>query len=361
MVPSPAVVPNQPAASRRLALGLALLAAVGIALPAAVRLVTAVPGGTDVRLGPSSAAQVPASWPGLAVQDIAVERGSGLPSGTVRVGIAAPATAARADLLFFHGHSDRMDNHRALFTAWRDGAVRVISFDLPEHGGTAAGSLDTWDLDELVVLASRIEERTREDRGRPLFLGGFSAGGELAYHAAVHPELLARFGRRPAGLALLSPALAVQPVTAGDGISKPRALARPGGAALAPPSPAVPLANPLFAAGLLLQGWQDRELSPPRDLPVFVATGDAAQDTYIDVGKIRQWVVRLAGDDVRVDAIACPGARHAIDNEAWPVDGDVVAAARGYIDGVLSGRPRPVPLAVCRPYEHAYLDAGATR
>jgi alpha-beta hydrolase superfamily lysophospholipase len=355
------MLPNPPAASRRLVLGLALAAALVIAAPAATRLVTAVPAGVDVRLGPSSAARIPASWSGLAVQDIAVERAPGLPSGTVRVGVAAPATAARADLLFFHGHSDRMDNHQALFTAWRAEAVRVVAFDLPDHGGTSAGSLDTWDLDELVVLASRIEERTREDRTRPLFLGGFSVGGALAYHAAVHPELLARFGRRPAGLALLSPALAVRPVTAGDGVSRPRALAHPGGAALAPPSPAVPLANPLFAAGLLVQGWQDRGLAPPRDMPVFVATGDPAQDTYIDVDKIRDWAVRLAGDDVRVDAVACPGARHAIDNEAWPVDRDVLAAARAYLGGVLSTRPRPVSLAVCRPYEHAYLDAEATR
>jgi alpha-beta hydrolase superfamily lysophospholipase len=348
---------NPPVASRPLALGLALLAAVAIGLPAAVRLLTTAPSGDDVHLGASSAARVPASWTGLAVQDIAVERGSGLPAGTVRVGVAAPVAAPRADLLFFHGHSDRMDNHQALFTAWRDESVRVVAFDLPDHGGTAAGSLDTWDLDQLVVLASRIEERTRQDRGRPLFLGGFSAGGELAYHAAVHPDLLARFGRRPVGLALLSPALAVQPVTAGDGISRPRALAHPGGASLAPPSPAVPLANPLFAAGLLVQGWQDRALAPPRDLPVFVATGDPAQDTYIEVDKIRQWVVRLADDDVRVDAITCAGARHAIDNEAWPVAQDVRGAAAAYLAGVLSARPEPVSLAVCRPYEHAYLEA----
>jgi alpha-beta hydrolase superfamily lysophospholipase len=360
MLPNPPTQANPLATSRRLAVGLALLAAVVIGLPAAVRLIVS-PGEADVRLGPSSSARVPASWQGLAVQDIAVERGSKLPSGTVRVGVAAPATTARADLLFLHGHSDRMDNHQALFTAWRDGGVRVISFDLPEHGGTVAGSLDTWDLDQLVVLASRIEERTRADRGRPLFLGGFSVGGELAYHAAVHPELLARFGRRPAGLVLLSPALAVQLVTGGDGVSRQRALAHPGGAALAAPAPAVPLANPLFAGGLLVQGWQDGRLTPPRDLPVFVATGDAAQDTYVEVDKIRQWTVRLADDDVRVDAITCPGARHAIDNEAWPVDRDVLAAARAYVEGVLSARPQPVSLAACQQYEHAYLDAGTTR
>jgi alpha-beta hydrolase superfamily lysophospholipase len=352
---------NPPATSRRLALGLALLAALVIGLPAAARLVTAAPDGDDVRLGPSSPARVPASWTGLAVQDIAVERGGELPSGTVRVGVAAPARPARADLLFFHGHSDRMDNHQALFAAWRDEAVRVISFDLPDHGGTAAGSLDTWDTDQLVTLASRVEERTREDRGRPLLLGGFSVGGELAYHAAVHPQLLARFGRRPAGLVLLSPALAVQPVTAGDGVSRQRALAHPGGPPLAAPAPAVPLANPLFAGGLLVQGLADRRLTPPRDLPVLVATGDAAQDRYIQVAAIRRWAVRLADEDVPVDAIACPGARHAIDNEAWPVGRDVRAAARAYVDAVLAARPRPVSLAACQPYEHAYLRAGATR
>lgn len=354
-------MPPNPPVSRRIALWLAVLAALVIAMPAAVRLVATASNDGDIRLGASGPARPPASWPGLVVQDVTVERCCGLPAGTVRVGVIDPDTTPRADLLFFHGHSDRMDNHQGLFTTWRDESVRVIAFDLPDHGGTAAGSLDTWDLDQLVKLASRVEERTRTDRSRPLFLGGFSAGGELAYHAAVHPALLAGFGRRPAGLVLLSPALAVQPVTAGDGVSKPRALVHPDGASLAPPSPAIPLANPLFATGLLVGGQLDRALTPPRDLPLLVATGDAAQDTYIDVDKIRQWVARLSGDDVQVDAIGCPGARHAIDNEAWPVGHDVLAAAGAYLDGVLSARPRPVSLAVCQSYEHAHLQVGAAR
>ena len=350
-----------PAASRRLALGLAILAAAAIGLPALARVATDASSITDIRLGAESPALVPASWPGLAVQDVSVRRGPGLPSGTVRIGVAAPAGTPRADLLFFHGHSDRMDNHQALFTVWRDARIRVIAFDLPDHGGTSAGSLDTWGLDQLVVLASRIEERTRTDRGRPLFLSGFSVGGELAYHAAVHPHLLAQFGRRPVGLVLLSPALAVLPFTGGDGVSRANDLVHPGGAAAAPPSPAVPLANPLFAAGLLVQSQQDRALSPPHDIPAFVATGDAAQEVYVDVNKIHEWSARLADQDVRIDAISCPGARHAVDNEAWPIGSDVLAGSRAFLDGVLSAEPQHVALALCQPYEHAFLDGGSSR
>jgi alpha-beta hydrolase superfamily lysophospholipase len=339
---------------------LALLATIVTGLPAVVRLLATAPRAGDLRLGSSTAARVPASWTGLAVQDISVERGPGLPSGTVRVGIVAPTSTPRADLLFFHGHSDRIDNHQALFMAWRDDGIRVISFDLPDHGGTSAGSLDTWELDQLAMLASRIEARTREDRSRQLFLGGFSFGGELAYHSVVHPDVLARFGRRPAGLVLLSPALAVRAFSGGDGISRSRSLVHPGGATPAAPSPSVPLANPLFAARVLVQGWQDRGLSPPHTLPIFAATADDAQDTYVDVDKVRQRFVRLAGDDMQIDAIACAGARHAVDNEAWPIGSDVVVASRAFVDGVLSAKPQPVSLATCKPYEHAFV-AGTTR
>jgi len=348
-----------PAVSRRLVLILAFLAAVVIAVPATANVALHAAAGSDIGLGASSPAHVPASWPGLEVQDIAVRRGPGLPSGTVRVGIDAPAGTPRADVLFFHGHSDRMDNHQALFTAWRDGGVRVISFDLPDHGGTSAGSLDTWDMDQLVMLAWRIEERTRTDRSRPLFLAGFSVGGELAYHAVAHPDLLARSGRHPAGLLLLSPALSVLPFTGGDGVSRPRDLVHPGGAEGAPPSPAVPLANPLFAASLLAQSQRDRALSPPRDLPVFVAAGDAKSDLYIDVAAVHRWAARLAGDGIAIDAVECPGARHAIDNEAWPIGSDVLVASRAYLAAVLSAKPQRVRLIDCRQYEQSYLDGGS--
>jgi hypothetical protein len=140
-------------------------------------------------------------------------------------------------------------------------------------------------------------------------------------------------------------------------VSRARALVHPGGGTPAPPSPALPLANPLFATGLLAQGWQDRALDPPHDMLLFVATGDPQDDDYIDVATVRAWSRRLAGRDVRVDAIGCPGARHAIDNEAWPIGGDVLAATVGYLDGVLSGQPAPVSLSACQQYEAAFLDA----
>lgn len=344
-----------PVTSHRLARRLAIVAVVLIALPVGWRLLPGVSTQDGMRLGASSPARVPSSWSGLAVRDYALERG-GRPSGSVRVGIAAPAGKPRADVLFFHGHSDRMDNHQALFTAWRDDGFRVVSFDLPEHGGTSAGSLDTWDLDQLVVLASLVEQRTRTDRARPLFLAGFSLGGELAYHAAVHPDLLARFGRRPVGLVLLSPALAVQVFTGGDGVSRARALEHPGGAVVDKPDPAVPLANPVFSTDLLVTSTKDRGLSPPRDLPVFAATADPAQDTYVDVDAVRRWAARLAAQDVRIDAINCPGARHAVDNEAWPIGTDVRTASRDYLDAVLTGKPERPRLADCRVDEHAHLE-----
>lgn len=349
-----------PAASRRIALVFGLLAAIAVGLPAVIRVASDQPSTDRLHLGGTAPARVAARWPGLVVQDITVERGGGQPFGTVRVGVAAPPGTPAADLLFFHGHSDRMDNHQALFTAWRDSGVRVISFDLPDHGGTAAGSLDTWSLDRLVELGSRIEARTREDRRRPLLLGGFSTGGELCVHAVVHPDLLAQFGRRPVGLVLLSPALAVLPFTGGDGVSRARALTHPGGAELAAPAPALPLANPLFAGSLLVESRIDRTRTPPHDISLLVITADPADDAYIDVAAVQSWAVRVATADVRVDALACPGSRHGVDNEAWPTGSDVAAASGAYVAGVLGGTAQPVVLRNCRAYQRALLDASIT-
>jgi len=70
--------------------------------------------------------------------------------------------------------------------------------------------------------------------------------------------------------------------------------------------------------------------------PVAAALAEAGyQVLALDAGPERPLLVQ-------VDAVGCPGARHAIDNEAWPVGRDVLTAAGAYLDGVLSTRPRPV-------------------
>lgn len=256
-----------------------VIAAVVMVVTAMTALIRHVPTADRLELSDPRPSATPAGWDGMTVTDWTLRRGSGQADGVVRVGVVEPLAPVRADMLFIHGHSDRSDNHQALATAWSELGLRVILFDLPQHGGTNAGSLDSWEFDEIARLGVAIEQITRQDRGRPFLLGGFSFGGAIAVHSVVRPALLAEYGRRPAALTLFSPAVAVKPFSGGDGISRNRALVHPGGAVGAEPSPAVPAANPLFSGRLLAEGFADRRAAFPADIPLFVATGGEDEDT----------------------------------------------------------------------------------
>lgn len=319
--------------------GAVWLAALSLAVPAVIQLgVGGSSAGTVSASGTRSASE-PSPSAGWSVREVRVDRGPNRPGGWVRVAVISPTGTVGGDVLFVHGHSDRSDNHRETFAEWTKAGLRVIAFDLPDHGGTAAGSLDSWDGDDLGRLVAQVEQVTREDRRRPLVLAGFSVGGELVVHTVVSPDLLAGLGRRPAAAVLLSPAVAVRPFSGGDGISRIRALVHPGGSGGAEPTPAVPLANPLFAAQLLVRGLWDRQQGFPGDIPLFVATGGAAQDSYVDVDAVRSWTAMLGRTDRQVTTLACDEARHAVDNEAWPLGALVRAASTDFLLETLTGHP----------------------
>ena len=142
--------------SRRRSAALALLALVAVIVPVVPSI--APPGGVDARgvvLRPAPDSVVD----GLLTGDLSVpDLGAG--AHRVRVGVVEPRHEPLADVLFLHGHADRLDNHPALFAALRDAGVRVVSFDLPSHGLTDAGAIDLWSVDDLARLASRVERAT---------------------------------------------------------------------------------------------------------------------------------------------------------------------------------------------------------
>lgn len=318
--------------------GLAL-AALALAVPGVLQLGASGSTARAVSVTERRAAGEAPMASGWSLSELRVDRGSGRPGGWVRVAVIPPAGRPVADVLFVHGHSDALDNHRDTFAAWTGAGMRVIAFDLPDHGGTQAGSLDTWDGDDLSRLLAEVERTTRQDRRRPLVLGGFSLGGELVVHTLVAPDLLAGLGRRPVAAVLLSPAVAVRSFSGGDGISRVRALVHPGGNGGPAPSPAIPLANPLFAAQLLVRGMWDRQQSFPGDVQVFVATGGPDQDSYVDVDAVRSWTATLTRSDRQVTTHTCNESRHAVDNEAWPLGELVRAASTDFLVEVLTGRP----------------------
>lgn len=268
---------------------------------------------TPVRLRPTHG-----PVPGLLTGSLSVpDLGGG--AHRVRVGVVEPDGEPVADLLFLHGHADRLDNHAALFTDLAAAGVRVVSFDLPSHGRTDAGAIDRWSFDDLTALAARVARATEQDPDRPFVLAGWSFGGLLATRMAQDPLERAAFGRPLRALALESPAVVPLPFAGGDGVSRLRALTHDLRAPVAgPPDPASPFLDPVFAGRLLAQAGTAVATPLPSDLPTLVELGD--EDRYVDVPAVRTWardVAPASGADVRL--VQCTRARHALDLEAWPV------------------------------------------
>lgn len=259
--------------------------------------------------------------------------------GTMRVGVLSPPGAPRADILFVHGHADRLDNHGPLFTAWRDAGFRVLAFDLPSHGESRIGPIDIYPFERLFALARRVESATRPDVTRPLLLAGWSFGGLVTARLAQQAAFDA-FGRRPAGVLLFAPAVAPLPFAGGDGVARPRTLTHtPNPPVAGPPSPAAPAANPVFAGRLLLEAGSAGRARLPGDVPTLVVTAGPTADVYVDAAGIAEWAdaQRAGGADVR--RFACPEARHFLDMEPYPIGTAVRRIAVEFAAAAVEGRP----------------------
>ncbi len=162
----------------------------------------------------------------------------------VRVGVAEPTGEPVADLLFLHGHADRLDNHAALFDALTAAGVRVVSFDLPSHGGTDAGAIDRWSFDDLAAVTGRVLRATQQDAARPLMVTGWSFGGLLATRFVQDPAERSALGRPVRALVLESPAVAPRAFAGGDGSPGSGAHARPARAGRRPAGPRVAVPRP---------------------------------------------------------------------------------------------------------------------
>ncbi|MEZ4865936.1 MAG: alpha/beta fold hydrolase [Caldilineaceae bacterium] len=257
--------------------------------------------------------------------------------GQMRIGILAPEQPV-ADILFIHGHADRLDNHSALFTAWRDAGYRVLAFDLPSHGDSNILPIDLYTFDDLFALVRLLERSTLEDPDRPLFLAAWSFGGLVATRLAENPAALASLSRMPQGLILLAPAVTPYPFAGGDGIARVATLTNnPNPQVAGPPSPVAPLQNPLFAVRLLMEAWQAHGSSLPAHLPTLVITADPAEDWYVNADGVIAWGQAQAQQGATLYTFQCPGAKHFLDNEPYPLGPAVRQLATAFVTSVLSG------------------------
>ncbi|MEZ4683444.1 MAG: alpha/beta fold hydrolase [Caldilineaceae bacterium] len=296
--------------------------------------------------GLSQPADVSAVMPGLALHFLDVRSVKADAPGEMRVGILAP-DAPVADILFIHGHADRLDNHGALFTAWRAAGFRVIAFDLPSHGESNILPIDLYRVEDFAALAQLVEATTRDDPDRPLLLAGWSFGGLLATRIAQEPALLAGFSRQPAGLLLLTPAVTPYAFAGGDGIARLTTLTNNHYVVVAgPPSPAAPAQNPIFAGRLLWEARRAHSARLPQTIPTLIFAAGSTADWYVNAAGVIDWAQDQAMRGATVQLLQCPQAKHFIENEPYPIGPAVRQVATSFFQQVLAGGPVTVDEAL---------------
>jgi alpha-beta hydrolase superfamily lysophospholipase len=123
----------------------------------------------------------------------------------------APASPPAAVLLL-HGLTDSPYSLHALATELAARGLHVVALRLPGHGTAPAGllSFKVEDMQAAVRLAMR-DLRRRLGPATPIFMIGYSNGAALAVdYALAEPEDAG--APHPAGLVLISPAIAVSPL-----------------------------------------------------------------------------------------------------------------------------------------------------
>ncbi|MCB0143171.1 MAG: hypothetical protein KDE50_24950, partial [Caldilineaceae bacterium] len=119
---------------------------------------------------------------------------------------------------------------------------------------------------------------------------------------------------------LLAPAVAPYGFAGGDGIARLSTLThQPDLPVAGAPSPAAPAANPLFAGRLLYEAWLAGRARLPTTIPSLVIAAGETEDWYVNSAGIKTWAMAQQVQDVPLALFQCQGARHAIDNEAYPI------------------------------------------
>lgn len=219
----------------------------------------------------------------------------------------------KADMLFFIGFGDRADNHGPLFKLMSEQGIRVISFDYPTHGESRCSHLDHETFTSLSDMGQEIEEKTREDLNRPLFVSGWSTGGLLAIRMMQNNFLAERFVQ---GLVLIAPGVSVYNFVGGDGIIRERTLLQnPTPPHFGPPKPVSPFLTPIFAANLKFNSALGRKDHLPGHIPTLVLVAGEKLDKYVKTPVLKEWIKKERVSKKNLTAFQCENSMHEMDNE----------------------------------------------
>lgn len=223
----------------------------------------------------------------------------------------------KADMLFLIGFGDRADNHGPLFQLMNQHGIRVISFDYPTHGESRCSHIDYESFTSLSFMAQEIEEKTREDIHRPLFLSGWSTGGLLALRMIQQNFLAERFIK---GVVLITPGVSVYTFVGGDGIIREKTLSQnPHPPHMAPPKPMSPFLAPIFASSIKMNSRVARKGHLPFYTPILVLVAGDKLDKYVKTPVLKSWIKNSRVTKENLYAFQCENSMHEMDNEINPI------------------------------------------
>lgn len=251
----------------------------------------------------------------------------------------------KADMLFFIGFGDRADNHGPLFKLMSEQGIRVISFDYPTHGESRCSHLDHETFTSLSDMAQEIEEKTRVDVNRPLFVSGWSTGGLLALRMIQTNYLAERFVQ---GLILIAPGVSVYNFVGGDGIIREKTLLQnPTPPHFAPPQPVSPFLAPVFAANLKYNSVIARNSKLPTYIPMLVLVAGEKLDKYVKTPVLKEWIKKEQVSKSNLYAFQCENSMHEMDNEINPIGPTVRNLIKDFVNDQNSFKV-PYTTAACK-------------
>lgn len=258
------------------------------------------------------------------------------------------------DALYVHGFADRVDNHPDLFKALAgQGRAKVVGYELPFHGETYGIGAHAWlpfqDVERFEVMgrnAMEVERSARDGAARPFVPIGWSTGGLLVVRM-VQLGIFEEAGRRPAGVVLHAPGIAVKPIvgsfgfvtlgTLTDGLQSPLA---------GPIYPRSPFFRPHLSLQILRNSRLAREEPYPLDLPTLIVLGGEREDRYVDTAEVARWAEERLSEGARIWVVRTR-LPHALDWDDGPAGERVrslsaafgLAAARGNPARAMGGPP----------------------
>jgi alpha-beta hydrolase superfamily lysophospholipase len=288
------------------------------------------------------------------------------PDLRIRVGVQEPSGgAARADVLFLHGYSDRLDNHRTLFERWTREGFRVIAYELPGHGlnSGARNDVNAWSFGQIADMGRAVEGCLAADR--PLFVSGWSTGGLITLRRLQGDHGFPRFTRHPRGAVVFAPGVALRKIP-GDKLHVTVETLTSDPATqqwLYPPLPShliTSLKNLLQPIPLLGKhsGFPGQIKSEakrawkallPDDVPTLALIGGDAEDRYADASRVVEWIAdqrlrqRQEHGRTALQGVECTGAMHGLDIERPEIAEPVREAAARFFTQLLASPELPAP------------------